>query len=87
MKREVLFDPAAQKAVLLDYLTEVDHAGDRIERLEKAVDEAVRMCPERMGAVIAALQALRGIALISAATIVAEVGELSRFARPRQLMG
>ena len=37
--------------------------------------------------VIAALQALRGIAQVSAATIVAEVGELSRFPRPRQLMG
>jgi transposase len=40
-----------------------------------------------MRQVIAALQALRGIALVSAATIVSEVGELSRFAKPRQLMG
>ena len=40
-----------------------------------------------MRAVIEALQALRGIALVSAVTIVAEVGELSRFAKPRQLMG
>ena len=40
-----------------------------------------------MRAVIEALQALRGIALVSAVTIVAEVGELSRFAEPRQLMG
>ena len=34
-----------------------------------------------MRAVIEALQALRGIALVSAVTIVAEVGELSRFAQ------
>ena len=40
-----------------------------------------------MRAVIAALQALRGIALISAATIVSEVGECSRFAKPQHLMG
>ena len=40
-----------------------------------------------MRAVIEALQALRGIALVSAVTIVAEVGELSRFARAPQLMG
>ena len=40
-----------------------------------------------MRAVIEALQALRGIAQVSAVTIVAEVGELSRFAKPRQLMG
>jgi transposase len=87
IRREVQFGPPAQQAVLLDYLTEVDHARDRIERLEGAIDEAVQTCPERMRAVIAALQALRGIAQVSAATIVAEVGELSRFARPRQLMG
>src|SRR5207244_6443020 len=36
---------------------------------------------------IEALQALRGIALVSAVTIAAEVGELSRFTKPRQLMG
>jgi transposase len=40
-----------------------------------------------MRAVIDALQALRGIALVSAVTIVAEVGQLSRFARAPQLMG
>jgi transposase len=40
-----------------------------------------------MRAVIEARQALRGIALVSAVTIVAEVGELSRFARAPQLMG
>jgi len=36
--------------------------------------------------VIDALQALRGNAQVSSATIVAEVGALSRFVRPRQLM-
>jgi transposase len=40
-----------------------------------------------MRAVVEALQALRGIAQLSAVTIAAEVGELSRFAKPRQLMG
>ena len=46
-----------------------------------------KTAPARMRAVIEALQALRGIALVSAVTIAAEVGELSRFAKPRQLMG
>lgn len=40
-----------------------------------------------MRAVIAALQALRGIAALSAATIVTEVGTLFPLVRPRQLMG
>ena len=83
----VRFDHAAQEATRLDYLHEVEHAVDRIARLERAIDDAVKTAPARHRAVIDALQALRGIALISAVTIVAEVGELSRFATPRQLMG
>ena len=85
--KTVHFAHAAQEATLLDYLHEVEHVADRIERLERAIDEAVKTAPERMRVVIDALQALRGIALVTAVTIVAEVGELSRFAKPRQLMG
>jgi transposase len=60
---------------------------DRIDRLEHAIDAAVQTTPARMRTVIDALQALRGIAFVSAVTIAAEVGELTRFATPRQLMG
>ena len=77
----------ALNATLLDYVTEVDHARERIERLERAIDQAIEVAPAAIRAVIEGLQALRGVARISAATIVAEVGQLSRFARPRQLMG
>jgi transposase len=85
--RHVAFEQPAQEATRLDYLHEVEHAGARIARLEHAIDEAVTTAPPRMRAVIEALQALRGVARISAVTIVAEVGELSRFARAPQLMG
>jgi len=87
VKRAVHFDQAAQEATLLDYIQEVDHVAARIVRLEAAIDAAVTTAPARMRAVIEALQALRGIALVTAVTIVAEVGTLSRFATPRQLMG
>ena len=40
-----------------------------------------------MCAVIEAWQALRGVAKITVVNIVAEVGSLSRFEKPRQLMG
>jgi transposase len=85
--KTVHFEHAAQKATLVDFLHEVEHMADRIERLERAIDDAVKTAPERMRAVIEALQALRGIAHVSAITIVAEVGELSRFATAPQLMG
>jgi transposase len=87
VKSAVHFEHPAQEATLLDYVHEVDHVAARIERLERAIDEAVKTAPMSMRAVIAALQALRGIALVSAVTIVAEVGELSRFIKPRPLMG
>jgi transposase len=85
--KTVSFAHAAQDVTLRDYLHEVEHMADRVERLERAIDEAVQIAPERMRAVIEALQALRGIAQISAVTIVTEVGELTRFPTPRQLMG
>jgi transposase len=83
----VQFEQPAQEATLLDYLHEVDHVAERVARLERAIDDAVRTAPPRMRAVMAALQALRGLAQISAATIVAEVGQLSRFRRAAQVMG
>lgn len=85
--RALRFEHAAQEVTRLDYLAEVDHARERILRLERALDEAIATAPAIMRAVITALQALRGIAKLTAASIVAEVGPLSRFARPRQLMG
>lgn len=85
--RGLTFEHAPQAATHLDYVTEVDHAADRIERLERAIDAAVAAAPPAMRRLMEALQALRGIARVSAATIVAEVGPPSRFAHPRQLMG
>jgi transposase len=87
IKSGVHFLEQAQQWVLEDYVNEVEHCSQRIKRLEGLIDEAVKTAPETMREVIAALQALRGIAAMSAVTIVAEVGELSRFATARQLMG
>src|SRR6266705_2293905 len=83
----IRFAHAAQDATLLDYLTEIDHAADRIARLERAIATAADLTPAPVRAVIAGLQALRGIAKLSAVSVVTEVGALSRFAKPRQLMG
>lgn len=87
LKRHVHFDHAALESTLLDYIHEIDHAAERIVRLEKAIDDAVVTMPAPMQSVIQGLQALRGIAQITAVTIVAELGMVSRFSTPRQLMG
>jgi len=81
------FEQSAHEATRIDYIGEVDHALDRIVRLEKAIDEAVEKAPDKMRAVIAALQGLRGIGKMTAVTVVSELGELSRFEHPTQLMG
>jgi len=60
---------------------------DRIVKLEKAIDEAIGQAPAEIRAVIEALQALRGVAQTTAASIVSEVGSFSRFATAPQLMG
>jgi transposase len=87
IKTQVHFSQAALEATLADYLEEVDHVAARILKLEKAIDAAVQQAPAEIRAVIEALQALRGVAQTTAATIVSELGSLSRFDSPRQLMG
>jgi transposase len=87
IKEQVHFDQPALEATLLDYVHEVDHMADRIDRLEQSIDVVIEKAPVEMRAVIDALQALRGVAKITAVSIVAEVGQLSRFEKPRLLMG
>jgi transposase len=83
----VRFDQPALEATLAHYLGEVEHTAERIVKLEQAIDEAVAKAPAEVRAVIEALQALRGVAQTTAATVVCELGSLSRFESPRQLMG
>jgi transposase len=58
-----------------------------VAHLEHALDAAVAAAEPSQRAVIAGLQALRGVSQVTAVTLVAEVGVFSRFARPKQLMG
>jgi transposase len=87
IKEKVHFTQPALEATLLDYVREVDHMAERITQLEKAIQAAIEAAPPAMRAVVEALQALRGVALITAVTVVAELGSVSRFQSPRQLMG
>lgn len=84
--RTVDFDEPALNAVMADHLAEVEHARERLAELEHWIDAAVELAPETMRKQIEALQALRGVAKLTATTVVVEVGTLSRFERPTQLM-
>jgi transposase len=87
IQSHVRFEQPAQEATLADYLEEVDHVAARIVKLDQAIDDAVRQAPAEIRTVIEALQALGGVAQTTAASIVSELGSLSRFPRPRQWMG
>src|SRR3984885_12125038 len=85
--KQIRFTQVAQESTRLDYLTEVEHMGERVLRLEQAIVEAVKLASPALQEVNTDLQALRGIAHISAVTIAAELGQVSRFAGARELMG
>jgi transposase len=80
----VRFDHPAQQIVLQDYIHVVADAEARLGRLERQIIELLPTWS--MAPVVDAVQAMRGVALIVAVTVVAEVGDFSRFASPRQLM-
>ena len=85
--RQLRFPQIAQEFTRLDYLHEVEHMGERVKRLEQAIVEAVKLASPELQEVIKGLQALRGVAQISAVTIAAELGNITRFQGARQLMG
>jgi transposase len=79
------FGQAVHHIVLEDYIQAVEVAAARRDRLTAQIEA---MLPDwTLAPVVAALQTMRGMALVNAATLIAELGDLSRFANPRQLMG
>src|SRR5260370_34486326 len=84
---QLRFTQMAQEATRLDYLHEVEHMRERVARLEQAITEAVKLASPALQQVVNDLQALRGIAEISAVTIAAQFGQVSPLHGARQLMG
>jgi len=75
---------AEQRIGFEEMLLAVRQAEERIARLEEAIRAAV---PDwSLAAVVDALMAMRGIDLVSATAFLAEIGDLSRFRTPRELM-
>jgi len=78
------FEQAVHHIVLEDYIAAVEAAEARRDRLTAQIEA---MLPDwTLAPVVAALQTMRGMALVNAATLIAELGDLSRFGNPRQLM-
>jgi transposase len=75
---------SAQQIAFQEYLHSITQSTERIGRLEKSMIEALPQWGLRP--VVQALQAMRGIQLIAAMTLVAELQDFLRFDNPRQLM-
>jgi transposase len=86
IKSHVRFEQPALQAAFLDYVHEVERAAERIQRLDQSLEGAIGSAPPQMQQVVRALQALRGVGKLVAASLVAEIGSFRRFSSPTQLM-
>lgn len=79
------FAHPVQREVLCRYLEAVREASRRVAEI---TSEMERVLPQwSMAPVIHSLVALRGLDKVAAMTLISELGDLSRFESPRQLMG
>ena len=78
------FEHRGQQIAFQSYLNRLAQAEARKKELEEQIADLI---PEwSLGPMVIALQALKGVVPVIAATLVAEVGEFSRFPSPRKLM-
>jgi transposase len=74
----------AQQVALQEY---VDTVHESLQRVNRLTDQIRQLVPDwRFAPVVSALQAARGVSLITAVTVLAELGDLNRFDNPSQLM-
>ena len=78
------FGHVMQQIVMEEYVEAVRQAGDKVKALEKDMEQALEVWS--LAPVVYALMALRGVKLVVAMTVMAELGDLTRFDSPKQLM-
>ena len=82
--RELVLPHPAMKAILEEYLQGIDAAHERVHRLEASMQTLLESW--RLQPAVLALMAFRGFQQIAALILVSELGDIHRFAHPRQLM-
>jgi transposase len=81
---KVVCPTPAQQIVFQEYVRAVSEHQERLQRLEEEFHALVQTW--RWAPVVEAIQALRGVQFTVAITLIAELGDLTRFDSPRQLM-
>lgn len=83
--RELVMPHPAMKIILEECLMAVEDAAARIRRCEAAMEDLLGSW--RIKPAVEALMAFKGFQIVAAMITVSELGDLHRFAHPRQLMG
>ncbi len=78
------FVDSAQQIAFQEYINSIEESERRVEWLTESIRDRVE--PWRMKPVVDAFQAMRGVSMIDAVTLVAELGDLNRFDHPEQVM-
>lgn len=81
---ELVLPHPAQHIVLQEFLQTITERISRLERLDNELTHHVHQW--RYYPVVKAIQAMRGVRLLVATGVVAELGDLTRFDHPRKLM-
>lgn len=82
--RELSMPDPIQKIVVEEYLQRIDTSVAQVQRFEHKMEELLEAWDRRP--MVKALQGCRGFQLVASMVIVSELGDLSRFKHPRQLM-
>jgi transposase len=81
---DVVCPTPAQQIVFQEYVRAVSEQTARLQRLEAELQALVPTW--RWAPVVEAIQALRGVQFTAAVTLIAELGDLTRFTNPKHLM-
>ena len=83
--RKIALPDPVQQIVLEEYIMEIDALEQRVARLYAHMEEQLETWHRKP--MVDALMSLRGFKVVTAMTVIAELGDLDRFETPRQLMG
>lgn len=80
----IAFEHPAQQIAWAEYRSAAKDADERVQRITAALREQLEHW--RFAPAVHALMCFKGIDLVAAVTLIAELGDLHRFEHPRQLM-
>jgi len=81
---KVVCPTPAQNIVFQEYVRAVSEETERVERIDIELQDEVKAW--RLYPVVEAIQAMRGVSFVVATTVMSELGDITRFDNPRQLM-